>query len=438
MDFQGRYTNKNVRIVLSYTFLNSVSRSIWGANVLSAYVYVITGGSNSQVGYLTGVLGTAQVLAAPFCAYLADRYRRDRMLKVAGAWGVCCSLSTAASLVLGNYWALCLCMLGWGAFYAASNPALEALFADSVPLGKRSDIFTTKYMLLQAANSTGPLLAVVMFSLLGDYWDKRECTVVVLVGLCLSVVPALLLFTLNDRNALDQDQAGRAEQDPEGLLLRKPLIPRHQPPAPVGGSMASPLQINGGAEDEEEKADGKGDGPGVQLPPPAYPYGLMIPSMCALADVISGVASGMSIKFFPIFFLDTLSQGPVMVQSLYTVCPLATSLGARGAQLLSKKLGRGYTKLLVKGLGISLLVLICVLESRLLPRWGFSPTQSFWVLAPIFVLRTALMNSPKALTRSIIMDSVPKEHRAKWSALESVNTATWSGSAVIGGILVDR
>ncbi|KAM3572422.1 hypothetical protein VYU27_005551 [Nannochloropsis oceanica] len=36
------------------------------------------------------------------------------------------------------------------------------------------------------------------------------------------------------------------------------------------------------------------------------------------------------------------------------------------------------------------------------------------------------------------MDSVPKEDRGKWNSLESVTMATWSGSAVIGGLLVDR
>jgi hypothetical protein len=34
------------------------------------------------------------------------------------------------------------------------------------------------------------------------------------------------------------------------------------------------------------------------------------------------------------------------------------------------------------------------------------------------------------------MDAVPKHERAKWSALESVNMFSWSGSAAIGGLLV--
>jgi hypothetical protein len=47
------------------------------------------------------------------------------------------------------------------------------------------------------------------------------------------------------------------------------------------------------------------------------------------------------------------------------------------------------------------------------------------------------MNATSALTKSVLMDHVPKEERAKWSALESLNMFSWSGSAVLGGFLVD-
>lgn len=48
------------------------------------------------------------------------------------------------------------------------------------------------------------------------------------------------------------------------------------------------------------------------------------------------------------------------------------------------------------------------------------------------------MNSVKPLTKSIIMDIVPKEQRAKWTAAEAINMASWSGSAMLGGYLIDK
>ena len=59
-----------------------------------------------------------------------------------------------------------------------------------------------------------------------------------------------------------------------------------------------------------------------------------------------------------------------------------------------------------------------------------------WVVCFFYLLRTSFMNATSALTKSVLMDAVPKHERAKWSALESVNMFSWSGSAAIGGLLV--
>jgi hypothetical protein len=37
-----------------------------------------------------------------------------------------------------------------------------------------------------------------------------------------------------------------------------------------------------------------------------------------------------------------------------------------------------------------------------------------------------------------MMDVVPKRERGKWNSLEGVSSFTWTGSAALGGYLVDR
>ena len=59
-----------------------------------------------------------------------------------------------------------------------------------------------------------------------------------------------------------------------------------------------------------------------------------------------------------------------------------------------------------------------------------------WLICIVYVCRTALMNSTAPLTRSILMDNVPKRERGRWNALESVNMFSWAGSAALGGYLV--
>ena len=48
------------------------------------------------------------------------------------------------------------------------------------------------------------------------------------------------------------------------------------------------------------------------------------------------------------------------------------------------------------------------------------------------------MNCTGALYSSILMDYVSKKQRAKWQSLQAVTGFGWSGSAVLGGLLVDH
>jgi MFS family permease len=48
--------------------------------IFTSFIYLLTSGSNTKVGYITGIGGLAQVLAAPFFGYLADRFSRDKLL----------------------------------------------------------------------------------------------------------------------------------------------------------------------------------------------------------------------------------------------------------------------------------------------------------------------------------------------------------------------
>jgi MFS family permease len=59
-------------------------------------------------------------------------------------------------------------------------------------------------------------------------------------------------------------------------------------------------------------------------------------------------------------------------------------------------------------------------------------------MVAVFLMRTSIMNSTRPLTKSVLMDFVPKNQRGKWNALQSVNVFSWAGSAVVGGYLIDR
>mmetsp|Transcript_18683 Transcript_18683/g.43239 ORF Transcript_18683/g.43239 Transcript_18683/m.43239 type:complete len:241 (+) Transcript_18683:2180-2902(+) len=154
----------------------------------------------------------------------------------------------------------------------------------------------------------------------------------------------------------------------------------------------------------------------------------LVPSLIATADVLAGIASGMSIRYIAIFLYDNLNLGPVAVQVVYLVNPILQVILRREAQSLARVHGRCTVTVGLKWIGISLMLAMVAAYKLGVPR--------LWICG-ILVLRTCFMNAGSPLTKSVLMDHVPKEERAKWASLESVSMVSWSGSAALGGILVE-
>jgi predicted MFS family arabinose efflux permease len=157
------------------------------------------------------------------------------------------------------------------------------------------------------------------------------------------------------------------------------------------------------------------------------PSDRVIPALVASSDVLGGLAAGMSIRYFPIFFLDNLNLSPSQVQIVFIISMATVAIIGRIAQFLGTKIGRIEVTIICKCAGSLLLLTMTS---------AYKMQMSSLSVCMFYLFRTALVNAPGALTRSVLMDHVPKQERGKWSALESVNMFSWSGSAAIGGILV--
>ena len=146
-------------------------------------------------------------------------------------------------------------------------------------------------------------------------------------------------------------------------------------------------------------------------------------------DLVTAVASGMTVKFFPIFFQDRCGFSPVLVNSILASTTAIMVLFTWGCQLLSRPLGRLGAAFATKLVGVGLLVVMALMK----PLW-----TNPWAISPVFLARTALMNCGAPLIKSVAMDFVPKKRRGKWNALDSVTQFGWSGSAALGGVLLER
>ena len=104
--------------------------------------------------------------------------------------------------------------------------------------------------------------------------------------------------------------------------------------------------------------------------------------LIALADLITKLGSGLSIRYFALFFWKTLGLGPVQVCCLLIANNVGGAFWTLVAQRASLVFGRIQVLLFVKVLAIGLLAAIAL--------W---PWPQAYVIVPLYLMRTWLMNS---------------------------------------------
>lgn len=371
-----RSLNRNVQLVFGYSFLQSLGRGIWLGNILSAYIYFFANSSNITLGWTSAATGVAFTVVLFPSGYLSDKFRRDIMLKGASIFGIIGLLILAFS---NSLLMIFVALVFWGLAQGTSRPALESSFADSLPSGSRSGIYSKLHLVRNGAQAIGPFLNIFLFIFIGDKWDLPILRTVMLVGISISLVSLGLLQLFNDENAI--------------------------------GDLAEAIED---LEDEDHS-----------IVPTLSKRRQYIPAILVLSNLIVGAGAGMTIKFFPIFFIDVYQLKPIAVNAILGLTSIVTGLTAILTQKLSLKRGRVLMIVIVQGLAT-----ICLFALALYP--------SLILLVPIFVARGSLMNAAQPLSRSILMDYTRKRNRGKWNSIEALAWGMfWNASAVIGGYLID-
>lgn len=402
-DDESSLPSRNIQLTLIYTLIVFAGRSLWSQSVLSTFVYLLQNNDPKAVGVISAAMGLTQLFVSFPAGIFVDRYRRDYLLKAASVVGlVAISLTYTAILAKHSFNWLIGALSVWGVFWGISDTSLGALFADSIPDGQRSKYFTQRSILVKVGNMTGPVSALILFAFLGNEWTTQDCAIVMAVGNAICIPAVLLLACLSDDNQ-EGEKAGDEETEPLSS---------------DDDSTRDDTVLSDNEEDGEEERDRVWG---------LLPEHRIIPVLICTADVISGLGLGMSIRYFPIFFLENLKLSPVVVQVLYILSPMGQAIMMYLGQEWSMSFGRCRTTVLFKWIGVAFMFGMIAASHWNLPHW---------LVCVFFVLRTSFVNATSALTKSVLMDSVPKQERGKWSSMESVNMFGWSGSAVLGGILV--
>jgi MFS family permease len=146
------------------------------------------------------------------------------------------------------------------------------------------------------------------------------------------------------------------------------------------------------------------------------------------SNLLIGFGAGMTIKFFPVFFMTIYTLTPILVQMIMAGTSILTGVTSIIAQRLSQRSGRagGRAAMIftVQGLATMCLFIIAL----------YPPV---FILIPIFLARGSLMNASQPLSRSILMDVVPKKHRGIVNSVQALAWGLfWNVSAALGGFLI--
>lgn len=460
-------------------------------------------GSNQPVGTVKGIQGIAQLAFSLPAGLLADRIRRDAVLRFSGALGLVSAALTLLAVELSNLTIIYVAFGLWGVFSAFQSPAMEALFADSIPHGRRSFPLTLKYNVSNVAMVIGPFLSILLFMYVGDVWRVRELRPVLVFGCVLAAIASLFLFRYDDDLALKEDEATTPFAS-RGEPVSPFQINQHQHHRPSADSLGTPLRtptyVGGDLQfeydysDIEEEGDGYDDmveldeyrrleaAPRVNqvansamtehsalitaepaseldheghtsdddaelaVTPSKKPattrksstagvhdtdvqfLGMTtehVPYLLFLSDFIISNGAGMTINFFPLFFMAEYGLTPIKVCALFLAQPIVVLVLSFLSQRLSKTLGR--TPIIVSTRIASTVCLVSM---------AFARPLHLQVL--LFLMRGGMMRCSQPLRRSVLMDFVKREVRARWNALEGISVFSYSGSAVLGGYLVDH
>eukprot|EP00522_Entomoneis_paludosa_P017956 CAMPEP_0172440478 /NCGR_PEP_ID=MMETSP1065-20121228/1094_1 /TAXON_ID=265537 /ORGANISM="Amphiprora paludosa, Strain CCMP125" /LENGTH=630 /DNA_ID=CAMNT_0013189317 /DNA_START=38 /DNA_END=1930 /DNA_ORIENTATION=- len=195
--------SRNVHLTLIYTGFAFAGRSIWNSSVLAAYVFLLKKNDLEAVGYITAVMGMTQFACSVPTGWLVDYHRRDFILKLASVAGFVAIGVTSFALWTLKFSHLVAALAAWGCCWGMANTSLSALFADSIPTGQRSLYFTRRSMILTGGVATGPIVSLIMFALLGDEWNVRDCAVVMLAGQVICFPAMVLLCFFSDDFAVE-------------------------------------------------------------------------------------------------------------------------------------------------------------------------------------------------------------------------------------------
>jgi len=376
----------NVKLMFIATLFLGVFDSVGRMGVFDTYLFVRGGNSHSDVGIAESINGVITMVTCVPVGYLVDRYDRARILFWTGILGYFSCGFMLSGIMTDQLYVIYASLFFVGLYSAFQASAGQALFADSIPMGDRSRVLAKREMVYQGAFTLGPLFGVMLFTIFGNEWTLDVLHLVLLVANLGLLIPNT--FLLRWRNVVN------------------PLRKRR--------TLAAEEAMHGVAEMTATDADVQRNRAG---------WGKYVPHITVFCNIVIATGAGMTEKFFPIYFKEEYKFTPITVQYLYCGYGPFLAFCTHYQQIFAKKIGRIQANFILQIIGVICLFLI-----------AYVPDLTCTVIC--FLIRGAAATSAAPIDRSVIMDYVSSEERGKWNAIAALTSMTWSGSAVLGGMLI--
>ena len=375
----------------------------------------------------------------------------------------------------------------WGFVSGYISPVLDSIFSNSLENGEQRTIYNNRrYIISVLASSVGPIISLLFFLYFGDNWSRFNLIIVWLTSLLFtifSIGPLYVFLDVDDKDGSSSDKSSsdrinvnNTEEEKlltddknklinEGcigqvigddrlvtnnynnrltseLITYEPVDQMDQPATdkPLNQpANNTPMNLIIGISNVENK-DGKNrnaEDKGIEdkksntKDKPNKTW--WIPYCCLTSDIVFALGSGATVKFWPIFYMNQVSMTPIELSILYFTQVLLLALMVHMMTILVEnkifRMGRIGWSLITLVLGLALFVLIIIFREQ----WSNKLLMSI-----LTVLRSVFMNSSSSTLSSVLIDNVPNSERGKWSALNSITSASWCGSALIGGWIIDN
>ncbi len=386
-----RSMNYNVKLVFLFSILQSFGRGIWMGSVLSNYIVIIAEISensygftpNELLGLTSGATGLTLTLFVFPSGYIADKIGRDTVLRTAAIVGVA---SLLVILIYDTIPAIFVTLFLWGLFQALTRPSLESILADSIESGTRSRIFSWLHFARQVAQASGPITTIFLFLIFGNEWQISILKQVMTIGILASFLSLIVMVFFKDKRSLGEES--------EEILEETVKIQESKELSAVYADISYSKTAK------------------------------LIPILLVSSSIIIGMGAGMTVKFFPIFLKDIYGLTPIDVQLILGLTSVFTGVSGIISQQFSLERGR-----------VQLIFITQLSATLCLVALIFYPPV--WLLYFLFIARGSLMNASEPLSRSILMDVIPKRHRGKLNAIKTISFGLfWNISAVLGGFLI--